>query len=325
MPSDIVETRPATPEEWDRAWERCAYATYFHSRAWAELWERYTGGRIRPAPLAVRFADGQEVLLPWSIQRVARMARRLVWSPGGTYGGWLGAESVTAAHASTLAGLALGAKNIVWRVNPFDPHRRVLDGVSMRADHTHALDLSSGFEALEAAWRNEQPELLRKIRKAQRSGLAVEAARSERTWRDYYAAYEESLVRWGKGASAAYGWPLFADLMGSSSGDVRLWVALSDGAVAAGALCFYARRHAVYWHGAARASFFPQRPANLLMHTIIHDAAERGLDWFDFNPSGGHEGVERFKRSFGAQPLASPVILRESFPLRLARRLRGRR
>jgi hypothetical protein len=47
---------------------------------------------------------------------------------------------------------------------------------------------------------------------------------------------------------------------------------------------------------------------NLLMAEAIRDASLRGYRWFDFNPSGGHAGVQDFKRRFGAIPLAAPVI-----------------
>jgi hypothetical protein len=36
------------------------------------------------------------------------------------------------------------------------------------------------------------------------------------------------------------------------------------------------------------------------------------LTWFDFNPSGGHEGVRAFKAGFGAQLLSCPVVVRET-------------
>jgi lipid II:glycine glycyltransferase (peptidoglycan interpeptide bridge formation enzyme) len=38
----------------------------------------------------------------------------------------------------------------------------------------------------------------------------------------------------------------------------------------------------------------------LLYAQIIRDAHNQGYRYFDFNPSGGHEGVVHFKESFGA-------------------------
>jgi hypothetical protein len=60
---------------------------------------------------------------------------------------------------------------------------------------------------------------------------------------------------------------------------------------------------------------------NLLLHDVIRDACERGFRWFDFNPSGGHEGVAAFKRSFGAECRPAPVVTIEGARHRLVRRL----
>jgi len=324
MPSEIVETRPATPEEWDHAWEACPYATYFHARAWAELWQRYTGGRVYPAPLWVRFADGAHAVIPASRRRVAAgMASIVESSPAGTFGGWLSADALGADHARALASNLLASRHGVrWRVNPYDPNAAALplDGAS--PDTTRALDLSEGFEAIFRGWTKGHRAA---VKQAQREGLSVRTAETPADWRAYYDAYRDSVRRWGDSASAVYGARLFDILGETKSPDVRLWVAVDGDRVVAGALCLYARRHVVYWHGAALEDYFAKRPANLLVHAAIEDACRRGLGWFDFNPSGGHEGVEHFKRSFGAQALPAPVVTREVFPLRLVRMLRGRR
>ena len=66
MDIQIEQIRPALPEEWDAIWDDCSYATYFHSREWAEIWSCYTQGDLRPNPLLVLFSDGKEALLPLS-------------------------------------------------------------------------------------------------------------------------------------------------------------------------------------------------------------------------------------------------------------------
>src|SRR4029079_1053277 len=80
------------------------------------------------------------------------------------------------------------------------------------------------------------------------------------------------------------------------------------GEIAAGALCLYSRRHVAYWHGAARERLLECRPVHLLIETALHDACERGMRWFDFNPSGGHRGVEAFKKGFGAEGVPAPMV-----------------
>jgi CelD/BcsL family acetyltransferase involved in cellulose biosynthesis len=89
---------------------------------------------------------------------------------------------------------------------------------------------------------------------------------------------------------------------------IKLWTAVVEDRLVAGALCFYGQGQVVYWHGAALEAYFHVRPVNLLFCEAIKDACETGYRWFDFNPSGGHEGVKAFKQSFGAVSLQCPVI-----------------
>jgi lipid II:glycine glycyltransferase (peptidoglycan interpeptide bridge formation enzyme) len=63
----------------------------------------------------------------------------------------------------------------------------------------------------------------------------------------------------------------------------------------------YHRRHVVYWHGVTDPSYAHCHPVHVLLATAIEDACGRGLRWFDFNPSGGLDGVEQFKSGFGAK------------------------
>jgi len=101
-------------------------------------------------------------------------------------------------------------------------------------------------------------------------------------------------------------------------------VAELEGEVVAGALCFYARRHAVYWHGAALKRARAARPMNLLIDNllideVLRDACARDeLRWFDFNPSGPLAGVRAFKQHFGARSIACPTVRRESLMVRVA-------
>lgn len=310
MNLSITTLAPATAEEWDAASRSCGYATFFHFREWSETWSAYTSGKTRPHPLTVTFSDGKRALLPLSSRKALKgLARRFLSSPAGTYGGWISSDDLTPGHARLLVELftrQLGPLD--WRLNPYDLLLREVTVPGAKEDETHALDLRPGFAAVSAEWSHGQTALARKVRKAVREGVTVVAAQSEQDWRDYFDVYEKSLARWAGQATSRYRWGLFEELFHRRSPNQRLWLARRAGQNIAGALCFYSKAHAIYWHGAALEEFFPLRPVNLLMHDAIRDACERGFAWFDFNPSGEHEGVKAFKKSFGAQALPSPVV-----------------
>jgi predicted N-acyltransferase len=195
----------------------------------------------------------------------------------------------------------------------------------MSPDATHAIVLDAGFDAVEKRWKKNNSAHLRNVRKARRAEIEVARTVETGDFGEYFDVYQSTLERWGGRASSAYRRDLFEAIRERLDDDIALWVARDGRKIVAGALCFYARRHAVYWHGAALASHFDRRPVNLLMYEIARDACGRGMSWFDLNPSGGQEGVERFKRSLGAEPFPSPVVTTSTALARVARWVRGKR
>jgi len=328
MGLSITEIRKAYPDEWDEIWQQCDYATYFQSREWAELWSLYSGGKMQPNPLLICFSDSKRLLMPFTDQRTCGGLIKLhISSPAGTYGGWISKDAISKDHAGLVCSyFNKKIANLVWRLNPYDALSKtiVLSGFRVSYDdETQMLHLTNGFEAISGQWAKGRGSIERKARKARKEGVEIRLASSHADWEAYYGVYEDSLRRWAEAASQRYGPGLFQAISHSASGFVKLWLAIYNDTVIAGALCFYSKRHAVYWHGAALEEFFPLRATNLLMHEIIRNACEQGYHWFDFNPSGGLEGVKAFKKSFGAVELGCPVVVRESVMSRLLARARG--
>jgi len=310
MRLSIETVRPASPEEWDNMCESCDYSTYFHSREWAEIWTVYTKGAMRPYPRVIIFSDGKKALIPLSCQK---LYKQLLWqyvsSPAGTFGGWISNDALEVGHAELLARwMIVNLGNLVWRLNPYDVNVSRISVVSQE-DVTHSLCLTGGFDSLLTRWTKGHKSA---AAKAMRENVIVRVGSTEEDWRSYYTIYQSSLDRWGTRTSSEYTWEMFYEMFRRNSRRIRLWLSIFQDKVVAGAICFYAKKHVVYWHGAALEEFFPVRPVNLLLYTTIKDACEGGYQWFDFNPSGSHEGVRAFKKSFGAIPLSCPVVTRET-------------
>ena len=316
----ITGVRSATSEEWDKIWRNCDYATYFHSREWAEIWHKYSQGKMRPEAKTLIFSDDKTVLLPFTSQRVSKwIFKQYISSPAGTFGGWLSINELSESHGQLLYEYILGQyKSLLWRINPYNSLESGLNTKGAKDDETHALDLELGFEAIHKQWTKGHASAARKARK---EGIVVREASDLQDWKLYYNIYIDSLMRWGEAASSRYEWRFFHNMYDLSSVNVKLWLATLESKVVAGALCFYSKNHVSYWHGAAYSKYFKLRPVNLLMYEIIRNSCERGYYWFDFNPSGGHEGVRAFKKSFGAVELACPVIKTEHRVIGLAREI----
>ncbi len=313
--SFLVEIRPASSDEWDQAWEECPYATYFHSRQWAEVWSHYHRGYLRPAPLLVRLDDERDIVFPLS-RRVSRLGRTLQWvsSPAGTYGGYLSNHELNLAQARRLTTALLERfRPLSWRLNPYDPITSQLDLVGLREDFTRTLDLTVGKEAILRSWTKGHRSA---AKKAERLGVHVRLAKTLEDWQAYYKIYERTLERWGDRASSRYQWRLFQRLFECGSEHVKLWLAEVEGLAVAGALCLASGKHIVYWHGAADEEFFPLRPVHLLIREIVFWSCETGMQWFDLNPSGGHAGVDLFKKGFGTVSMRSDVHVCSPSPAR---------
>ena len=149
----------------------------------------------------------------------------------------------------------------------------------------------------------------------------IRQADSLEDWQTYFRVYEDSLIRWGEDATSRYGWELFEAMFRRNSPHIQLWVAMYEGKLVAGDICFYAKRHVVAWHAAALEKFFHLRPVNLLRYEVIKNACEQGYSWYDLNPSGGHEGVKQFKKRLGAVSLPCHTMVKEKKSSELMRRM----
>ena len=209
--------------------------------------------------------------------------------------------------------------------NPLAPAESAAPWTSV-PDFTHMLGLNRDFDSILAAFSRGHRGA---VAKAMKAGVDINHAADLSEYREYYAMYEASRQRWGDAASSNYPLRLFeaiSELASTRPAEVKLWQARDGTRLLAGALIFYWNRHAVYWHGAAYAKFFHLRATTLLLAEAIRDACERGYAYFDFNPSGGHEGTAEFKRRFGAE--TKPFERYEvagwwTRPLDLLRRERG--
>lgn len=322
-PVRIVDVRVAASAEWDSIYSACDYATFFHSRQWADAWFRTSNGDIEPVPQLLTFSDGATVLLPLCRRRLRRHLpiAQYISSPANTYGGWLSTFELTAEHRDRLIEyMRRRAPNLALRVNPYDPLAANVRFGNVTEDETRALSLEDRLDDITRRFSKGHKAA---IKSAGQQGVVVRTALELEDWRAYYSAYEDSLRRWGDRATSRYSWALFEELRKFGPASVRLWIADSHGEVVSGALCFYARSHVVWWHGATFEHAFPLRPAHLLVYEALRDAWDRKFKWFDFNPSGGHAGVADFKRHFGARTLSAPMIIETSKKQRVALQLIG--
>jgi len=291
---------------------------------WADLLAKTFKG-MKIATKAYLFDNGTVAVLPL-MQRSAGLKgffKSYESMFHGVYGGLIAdgelePEQVEAVYASLRDRRTVEIKIIG------NPYARWTMPESFRTSlmFTQSLRLEGEFKDV---WRRFSRGNKSNIKKALRNRLEIDIAENEEDYWQYYCAYQDSLNRWGERATSRYPFELFLAMKDCDREKVKLWLVRKSGATIGGIVMFYHHRHAVYWHGAFIEAFFEYRPSNLIHAETIRDACERGFQWYDFNPSGGHQGVVKFKQSFHPQFLYFHMGVKSDNRLyKLYARLRGR-
>lgn len=312
MTPAITNIVQASENEWDSHWSECDYATYFHSREWALIWERYTHrhiSRMRAAGLLVSFSDGKTALLVGSLRKIFMLLfPRYLSSPAGCFGGWISKDALSAKHQQLLVDLLLKQyDSLSLRMNPYDETVSAVSYDHAISDFTQVVSLENDPDNI---YKDYSKGHRAAVKQARRFGVTIRQADCDRDWDDYYVLYRDSVNRWGISERQAYSKTFFDILKKLKSPHIKLWLAAKGDRAIAGAVCFYSRKHVVYWHSASSSIYLPLKANHLLVHELIQKSHEGGYRWFDFNTSGDMKGVIKFKKGFGAKKLACPIILK---------------
>lgn len=294
-----MQVRKIDKSEWWDFIKDCSSATFFHTPDWYQVWQDHFGWKIETR--CIKFKSGKKALLPLcSRKRLKGLIKEYFSGPVGTYGGVVINDSLLSKKEITLLENYLREFNsLELRANPF---ASILgDTFFTQKDFTQIIQLSKGWDTIFKQWTKGHSSA---AKKGIREGVQVRIANKDE-WKKYYDIYQKSRARWGEKATNNYGWELFKILSQLNPNTCKLWLALKDKKIISGCLCFYYNKHVVYWHGASLADYFHLRPVHVLQHYIIQHAMKAGYNWYDFNPSGGHEGVVKFKAGFGVDRIYS--------------------
>lgn len=288
-------------EEWRKIAEGCEYATFFHTPLWSQIFST-TYPEIEVSTKKFVFDDGKIAILPLiKMKRYKGLVKSYISSAAGVYGGIISKDRIEQKEITKIA-LSLTKPNIASisiTGNPFSacdlPNR-----FNIRSDFTQIIRLDKDEKEI---WADYKHSNRNKINKARRTGLSFREAKNYEEWKEYYSIYQEALKRWGDSATSKYPFSLFENMFKVRNPSIKLWLVVIDGKIVGGNLNFYHNAHCVEWHASFLSDYFKYGIRNFLVHNIIIDANTRGYKYYDFNPSGGHEGTARFKESFGAKRL----------------------
>jgi lipid II:glycine glycyltransferase (peptidoglycan interpeptide bridge formation enzyme) len=187
-----------------------------------------------------------------------------------------------------------------------------------RAETTHLLDLSVGFERL---WSETFGGNVRTAcRKAERLGVRV--ARESGGIEEIARLYRGQVDDWRN--HTPFPPALFRSLVERGGDSVEGWVARREGEVVAGKLMLLHGDHAHSWVAVNRPEAKRLRASPLLHCRIMEDLCGRGIRWYNFGSSRGAPGVESFKEGLGGTSYPYATCLREAGWFRPLHRLQYR-
>lgn len=296
-----MQVKKINNSEWWNFVKDCPSATFFHTPDWYQVWEDYKGNNYEARLFS--FKSGRQALLPLSsTKRLKGLLKAYSSGPAGTYGGIISKDQLSKQEIKQLKKYLRGFSAMQIRIYPLAPIFE--NSYFSREDFTQMIDLSKGWKFIFENWSKNHK---RSVKKGIKEGVQIKIA-DKYDWKIYYDIYQDSRKRWGEKASNNYSWKLFKILSQLNPNICKLWLAFKDDTIVSGCLCFYYNEHVVYWHGASLEIYFHLRPVHVLQYNIIKDAIELGYSWYDFNPSGGHEGVVKFKAGFGALSIPTDTL-----------------
>lgn len=287
---------PVDPEHWKKVWDACPWATAFSS----PLWHRVTE-TIESADASFEW---EGILTPL---RKIRFAKGLIKGyestvpgvPTGPIAQEVPDEKKIADYWEELAGRT-NARFLV-HLRPNSPFSKTPFKFIIITSHV-----------IKVRERNKRitSHHKRHIKKAEEQGVRVTPARREDDFDAYLEMYKASLKRWRKKPARVYPGEFFTKVREIliPAQAACFFIAWDGERPQAGALILYEKKRAIYWHGVSADN--PAPGAGHFLHwKIMEDAEHRGIREYEFGPSPGLEGVERFKQSFGAESEKQITVL----------------
>ncbi|MBV9079518.1 MAG: GNAT family N-acetyltransferase, partial [Elusimicrobia bacterium] len=290
---------------WESTANRSPEASFFHTPYWARILSKTFPGKYQIATKTFKRSDGTVAVLPMMGAgfELKGFFGSYLSNPLGVYGGFISESPISGEEFQKLVERLqwVRAKRVELFGNPFaEQPSSSCPSWETRQNFTQVIRLDNAASQSELTGR--YTHLMRNhINRAMRRGYRVRLATLESEVERYHAIYEEAIKRYGNNATSLYPVELFLNIFREGPDRSPIWLVLDNERVVGGAICFIHNGIWTAWNAAFLSEEFPYGVAKFLHNELIMEAYRRGLRYYDFNPSGGHEGTVIFKEMFGAE------------------------
>lgn len=286
---------PTTVADWDSRLASFSEATFFHTRAWAEVLKEAYGAK--PMYFCSSDSDQCRVILPMMEIDSWLTGRRGVGLPFTDQMEPLFLTPADFCRASAaMQQIGQGRR---WKYYEIRGGRHLMPSAPPSTRYFgHTLALRADEPAQFSLCRSETR---RAVRKAQRSGVVVEIVQTPEAMREFYNLLCQTRQRLGVPPQP---FSFFARIqqrvMARNHGSIVL--ANWRGRPIAGAVFFHFGKHVLYKFGASDSHHQELRGSNAVMWAGIEHYRRLGFTTLDFGrTSTANEGLRRFKASWGAE------------------------
>jgi len=284
---------------WEEIVKESNESTFYHTPLWHEI----VVNTFKDYFIATKgfiFEDGKRAVLPFIQTKTGgffKGERHLKSSVYG-YGGIISEGRLSEAHQNQIYNYITSMKaSVSIESNPLYEYT-LPDCFSRKRDFIHFIPLDKGEKYI---YKHFSKGAKSSLSKAKRKGIIVRTIQKEEELLAYFEIYRDTLKRWGNATRVTYPEELFLNIFKSAGNAAKIWVAEKDGKIIAVVTIFYWNQIVNWFHGAALQDYFDCCPNNILQMEIMKDAIKRNYHYYDLGPSGGIDGVIKFKESFGAE------------------------
>jgi serine/alanine adding enzyme len=169
----------------------------------------------------------------------------------------------------------------------------------------------------EKVWRGHKKNIRRDVRKAQRSRITIHREESREDITVFYKLYLTSMERNRAMARYPFRWfeAVYEEMVEKGLG-AFLFAELEHEAIA-GAVLIKSSTSTHYFHNGSKYEFLKFCPNELLIHSALEEAIEKGNSFFDFMGSDPNDlSLLQFKEKWGGQSKDVCTYVRDYHPFR---------
>ncbi|MFO7535134.1 MAG: GNAT family N-acetyltransferase [Kiritimatiellia bacterium] len=304
MSSHVNIIRPLNDSRWNSMVEAHPQSEIYHHSTWLKV----IAATYRQAePLAFVLEEGGAIraALPACVVKSPLTGNRLVSLPFTSYCNPLYEKSEQCGrliHAAMESLKGHGASFFELRTLNAIPEE-VCELKRHPYHMTHILDLEGGFDRVR---KGISSNIVMNKKKADKAGILVEPAASEKDLRDFYRVHAITRKKQGFPIQPYSFLRNMFELMGPP-GHVEFLLARLNNQVVAGIVLFKFHQRVSYEIGASLPAFLEARPNHLLLWHAVESACREGRRYFDFGKSPpDNPGLIEFKRRWGADACECP-------------------